>query len=51
MLRKIGITDELIEAKDPLPMKRDITVEEFNQLFDEISQKFEQCDKNYKNIN
>ena len=32
MLRKIGITDELIEAKDPLPMKRDITVEEFNTL-------------------
>ena len=32
MLRKIGITDELIEAKDPLPMKRDITVEEFDIL-------------------
>ena len=32
LLRKIGITDELIEAKDPLPMKRDITVEEFNTL-------------------
>ena len=32
MLRKIGITDELIEAKDLLPMKRDITVEEFNTL-------------------
>ena len=32
MLNNIGITDELIEAKDPLPMKRDITKEEFNTL-------------------
>lgn len=32
MLKNIGITDELIEAKDPLPMKRDITKEEFNTL-------------------
>ena len=32
MLSKIGITDDLIEAKDPLPMKRDITKEEFNTL-------------------
>ena len=36
MLRKIGITDELIEAKDPLPMKRDITTEEFNTLMNII---------------
>ena len=32
MLSKIGITDDLIEAKDPLPMKRDITTDEFNTL-------------------
>ena len=32
LLKKIGITDELIKAKDPLPMKRDITTEEFNTL-------------------
>ena len=32
MLSKIGITDDLIDAKDPLPMKRDITKEEFNTL-------------------
>ena len=32
MLSNIGITDELIEAKDPLPMKRDITTDEFNKL-------------------
>ena len=32
MLNNIGITEDLIEAKDPLPMKRDITPEEFNIL-------------------
>ena len=36
MLKKIGITDELIEAKDPLPMKRDIKREEFNILMGNI---------------
>ena len=36
MLSKIGITDDLIEAKDPLPMKRDITKEEFNTLMENI---------------
>ena len=36
MLKKIGITDELIEAKDPLPMKRDIKKEEFNILMGNI---------------
>ena len=30
------ITDELIEAKDPLPMKRDIKKEEFNSLMEII---------------
>ena len=32
MLNSIGITDELIEKKADLPMKRDITKEEFNTL-------------------
>ena len=32
MLNSIGITDELIEKKAELPMKRDITKEEFNKL-------------------
>ena len=36
MLSKIGITDDLIEAKDPLPMKRDISKEEFNTLMEII---------------
>ena len=36
MLSNIGITDDLIEAKDPLPMKRDITKEEFNTLMESI---------------
>ena len=36
MLNKIGITDELIEKKDDLPMKRDITKEEFNTLIGTI---------------
>ena len=36
MLSKIGITDELIEKKDDLPMKRDITKEEFNTLIGTI---------------
>ena len=36
MLNKIGITDKLIEAKDPLPMQRDITKEEFNTLMGNI---------------
>ena len=36
MLSKIGITDELIEKKDQLPMSRDITKEEFNTLIGTI---------------
>jgi uncharacterized protein YfbU (UPF0304 family) len=36
MLKNLGITDELIEAKDPLPMKRDIKKEEFNTLMELI---------------
>jgi hypothetical protein len=32
MLLGIGITDELIEKKDQLPMNRDITKDEFNKL-------------------
>ena len=36
MLNKIGITDDLIEAKDPLPMKRDITPDEYNNLMEII---------------
>ena len=32
MLNSIGITDELIEKKAELPMKRDITKDEFNKL-------------------
>ena len=36
MLSNIGITDDLIEAKDPLPMKRDITPDEFNTLMNII---------------
>ena len=36
MLKNLGITDELIEAKDPLPMKRDIKQEEFNTLMEII---------------
>ena len=36
MLNSIGITDELIEKKADLPMKRDITKEEFNTLVSTI---------------
>ena len=36
MLKNINITDDLIEAKDPLPMKRDIKKEEFNSLMEII---------------
>ena len=36
MLKNLGITDELIEAKDPLPMKRGIKKEEFNTLMELI---------------
>ena len=36
MLNKIGITEELINRKDPLAMKRDITKEEYSSLVCEI---------------
>jgi len=36
MLNKIGITEEMINKKDPLAMKRDITKEEFEILVCEI---------------
>ena len=36
MLSKIGITDELIEKKEQLPMTRDITKDEFNTLISTI---------------
>ena len=36
LLKNINITDDLIEAKDPLPMKRDIKKEEFNSLMEII---------------
>jgi hypothetical protein len=36
MLNKIGITDEMIERKEELPMKRDITKDEFNTLMGTI---------------
>ena len=36
MLKEIGITDELIERKADLPMKRDIKKEEFNKLVGNI---------------
>ena len=36
MLKEIGITDELIERKADLPMKRDITKDEFNKLVGNI---------------
>ena len=36
MLNKIGITDDLIEKKAELPLKRDITKEEFNELIGTI---------------
>ena len=36
MLNSIGITDELIEQKAELPMKRDIKREEFNSLMNTI---------------
>ena len=36
MLNSIGITDELIEKKAELPMKRDITKDEFNKLIGTI---------------
>ena len=36
MLNKIGITDELINKKDPQAMKRDIKKDEFNILVGEI---------------
>ena len=36
MLKNLNITDDLIEIKDPLPMKRDIKKEEFNSLMEII---------------
>ena len=36
MLKKIGITDEMIEKKDEKAMKRDITKDEFNKLIGTI---------------
>ena len=36
MLKNLNITEELIEIKDPLPMKRDIKKEEFNSLMEII---------------
>ena len=36
LLKDINITEDLIEAKDPLPMKRDIKKEEFNSLMEII---------------
>ena len=36
MINKKGITDDLIEKKAELPLKRDITKEEFNELIGTI---------------
>ena len=42
LLNKIGITEEIINRKDPLAMKRDITKEEYSSLVCEIIDKMSQ---------